>query len=633
MNEKTVVQRYLNACRDYPDFPIQIYREGKEVRTVTYGESLKSVSLLAAGLKSLGVTAGEKVTVCSDNRPEWLLFNFALLGIGGVDVPRGTDTSFEELNYIIGHSESRWAVFETKSLAEKFFTAFPETALNGVILFTGSEKASDTAVAQYLFSELLEKGKEQTSDAVAFFSEEAAKIGGDELACLIYTSGTTGCPKGVMLPHRSFIFQLERIYTDFIPCKPGHKNLCVLPIWHAFERTCEYIVATCGGALIYGKPAGPAILRDLAEFRPQWFGSVPRIWEGVYKGIYKNIKEGGAAKQALFNFFIAVSTEFKRFHHLLKGEYAWMKHPNRFADVLISFFPLICLAPFHYLGDLLVFSAIRKKLGGEMMACVSGGGSLPPYIDRFFMAAGITLLEGYGLTETGPILAVRKINHQIPGVVGEFLPDIEYKVIDEAGRQLPAGAKGRLLVRSPQVMDGYFKDPEKTAAVLKDGWFDTEDLVIVTYNKALKIIGRVKETIVLSGGENIEPKPIEDALCESAYIESVMLVGQDRRYLGALVVPAFEMLKERVKENGWGDSSSEDWTKHPEVRDFYSHLIREHISAAKGFRNCELIGSFVLLSKPFRVGVELTTTLKIRRNVVAEMYAEEIDSLYSEKTV
>ena len=448
------------------------------------------------------------------------------------------------------------------------------------------------------------------------------------MACIIYTSGTTGRPKGVLLPHRSFMFQLERIYTDFIPCRPGHKDLCVLPVWHAFERICEYIVATCGGALIYGKPVGPAILRDLAEFKPQWFGSVPRIWEGVYKGIFKTVKEGGILKQLIFRFFTAVGTNFKYFHHVLRGEYPWMKRPNRFADVLISFFPLLILAPFHYLGDLLVFSTIRKKLGGEMIACVSGGGALPAYIDRFFMAAGITLLEGYGLTETGPVLAVRKLNHQIPGVVGEFLPDIEYKAVDEAGNPVPPGEKGRLLVKSPQVMDGYYKDPEKTAAVLKDGWFDTEDLAVITYNHALKIIGRVKETIVLSGGENVGPEPIENALSASPFIETVMVVGQDRRYLGALIVPAFEVLGDYAREHGLNEVPAEDLIHAPEIEDLYNQILRETVSASKGFRSFESIGGFVLLEHPFRVGVELTTTLKMKRNVISEIYADQIDSIY-----
>lgn len=628
MNEKTVVQRYLTACRNYAQLPIQIYREKKAVFTVTYEESLKMTAAIAAGLDALGIGRGEKVTVYSDNRPEWLIFNFALSGIGGVDVPRGTDTPFEELRFIVEHSESSWIVFETKALAEKFFTACPDVSVKGIFLFSGEEKAENVALPQYTFSELKEKGSAAQSDAVAFFQTEAAKGESDDLACIIYTSGTTGRPKGVLLPHRSFIFQLERIYTDFIPCRPGHKDLCVLPIWHAFERICEYIVTTCGGALIYGKPIGPAILRDLAEFKPQWFGSVPRIWEGVYKGISKAVKEGGVFKQLIFRFFTAVGTNFKYFHHVLRGEYPWMKRPNRFADVLISFFPLLILAPFHYLGDLLVFSTIRKKLGGEMIACVSGGGSLPAYIDRFFMAAGITLLEGYGLTETGPVLAVRKLNHQIPGVVGEFLPDIEYKVVDEAGNSVPPGQKGRLLVKSPQVMDGYYKDPEKTAAVLKDGWFDTEDLVIVTYNRALKIIGRVKETIVLSGGENVEPEPIENALSASPFIETVMVVGQDRRYLGALIVPAFEVLGDYAREHGLNEVPAEDLIHAPEIEDLYNQILRETVSASKGFRSCENIGGFVLLEHPFRVGVELTTTLKMKRNAISEIYAEQIDSIY-----
>ena len=627
MNEKTVVQRYLTACREHPNLPVQIYREKKAVLTVTYEESLKTTAAVAAGLNALGIGRGEKVTVYSDNRPEWLIFNFALSGIGGVDVPRGTDTPFEELRFIAGHSESSWIAFETKTLAEKFFADCSDVPVKGIFIFSGSEKAENVSLPQYTFSELKEKGAAR-SDAPAFFQEEAAKGGSDDLACIIYTSGTTGRPKGVLLPHRSFMFQLERIYTDFIPCRPGHKDLCVLPVWHAFERICEYIVATCGGALIYGKPVGPAILRDLAEFKPQWFGSVPRIWEGVYKGIFKTVKEGGILKQLIFRFFTAVGTNFKYFHHVLRGEYPWMKRPNRFADVLISFFPLLILAPFHYLGDLLVFSTIRKKLGGEMIACVSGGGSLPAYIDRFFMAAGITLLEGYGLTETGPVLAVRKLNHQIPGVVGEFLPDIEYKVVDEAGNPVPPGEKGRLLVKSPQVMDGYYKDPEKTDAVLKDGWFDTEDLVVITYNHALKIIGRVKETIVLSGGENVGPEPIENALSASPFIESVMVVGQDRRYLGALIVPSFEALEDYAREHGLNEVPAEDLIHAPEIQDLYNRILRETVSVSKGFRSFESIGGFVLLEHPFRVGVELTTTLKMKRNAISEIYADQIESIY-----
>lgn len=264
-----------------------------------------------------------------------------------------------------------------------------------------------------------------------------------------------------------------------------------------------------------------------------------------------------------------------------------------------------------------------------MIACVSGGGSLPPYIDRFFMAAGISLLEGYGLTETAPVLAVRKLNNQIPGVVGEFLPDVEFKVVSDTGEELAPGVKGRLLVNSPQVMDGYYKDPEKTAEVLKDGWFDTGDLVIVTYNKALKIIGRAKETIVLSGGENVEPKPIEDALCESSFIEMVMLVGQDQRYLGALIVPALDALNEWAKTNGCSQLSTEELLQDSRVKELYGQLIKDKITPSNGFRGCETIGGFVLLSQTFQIGEELTTTLKMKRNVISEKYQKEIQSIYN----
>lgn len=627
MNEKTVVQRYLTACENYPQLPIQIYRENRQVITVSYEESLQKVASLASTLQKLGIRKGEKVTVCSDNRPEWLILNFALQGLGIVDVPRGTDTPMEELKYIVNHSESRWIAFETKSLADEFFKLNIEDEIKGIFILSGDQKSEEITIPQYLVSELFKK--EVSPQQVENFKTEAAKGELEDLACIIYTSGTTGRPKGVLLPNRSFMFQLERIYKDFIPCQAGHKDLCVLPIWHAFERTCEYIVATCGAALIYSKPIGPMILKDLAEFKPQWFGSVPRIWEGVYKGIKKNIRESSLIKRALFSFFVSVSTQYKYFYHIFEGSYPWLKKPNRIIDKVISICPLLFLAPFHFLGDLLVFKTIRKKLGGNMIACVSGGGSLPPYIDRFFMAAGISLLEGYGLTETAPVLAVRKLNNQIPGVVGEFLPDVEFKVVSDTGEELAPGVKGRLLVNSPQVMDGYYKDPEKTAEVLKDGWFDTGDLVIVTYNKALKIIGRAKETIVLSGGENVEPKPIEDALCESSFIEMVMLVGQDQRYLGALIVPALDALNEWAKTNGCSQLSTEELLQDSRVKELYGQLIKDKITPSNGFRGCETIGGFVLLSQTFQIGEELTTTLKMKRNVISEKYQKEIQSIYN----
>jgi long-chain acyl-CoA synthetase len=555
----------------------------------------------------------------------------AILGLGAVDVPRGSDSMPDEVAYILGHAECSVSFAEDRSQAEKILSrreALPD--LKMLILFDDSKALESSAVKdlQVLsFREIEEKGEAFYREHPDFFDSEVDKGSGSDLATLIYTSGTTGEPKGVMLTHRSFTFQIERIY-DYVGIKAGHRLLSVLPIWHSFERSVTYIILNIGAAIAYSKPIGSVMLPDMQKVRPQWLTSVPRIWEGILSAIYRNMKKEGGIKLVMFTFFVAVGEMHATFLNMFLGQLPDFTKRYKILDKIIALLPLILLTPFHLLGQALVFRKIKTILGGRFIAGISGGGALPQYVDRFFSGVGIKLLEGYGLTETGPILSVRNERHPVFGTIGPLLPDVEYRVVDAEDNILPPGHKGTLFVKSEQIMEGYYKRPDLTEQVLKDGWLNTGDVAIFTHSGELKILGRTKETIVLLGGENIEPVPIEDRLNASEAILQSMVVGQDQKFLAALIVPDMARLEEYAIANNISYVQSEELLTNPEIQEYMHNEIQKQVNTKNGFRHFECIYRFTMLPEAFEVGEELTTTLKIRRDVVYQKYHREIEELF-----
>jgi long-chain acyl-CoA synthetase len=302
----------------------------------------------------------------------------------------------------------------------------------------------------------------------------------------------------------------------------------------------------------------------------------------------------------------------------------------RILDFLLGIIPFILLFPLKALGNLLVFSKIKARLGGRFRFTVSGAGALPAYVDSFFGAAGVLLLEGYGLTETTPVVSVRLQDHPVARTIGPVLAEMQVKLLDtETGREVGPGKKGVIYLKGPNVMKGYYKRPDKTAEVLSaDGWLNTGDLGMITFKGELKIIGRTKETIVLLGGENVEPVPIEDTILESEYIDQVMVVGQDQKFLAALVVPNDEALERyaREKEIGWSDKT--DLMDNAQIMQRISDEINSRINAKRGFREFERVFRFKLLLKHFQVGVELSAKQSVKRNTIDEMYKKEIAGLF-----
>lgn len=627
---ESVPQRVKSRVDSYPGAIAQYYKDAQGTyRTKSYEALWSEAEALGSAFLEAGVGRGDHVGIIADNRHEWLVTDLALLSIGAIDVPRGTDATGDEVTYILGHADCRLVVTEGPSQAELLLARKSDLPKMETLLLYDStaairKKIEKAGLVHWEYNQLLESGNALPKES---FRKELAAGTPDEVATLIYTSGTTGEPKGVMLTHRSYIFQMDRIH-EILHLDETDIFLSVLPIWHSFERAVGYLVLNFAAAIAYSKPIGQVMLEDMAKVRPTWMTSVPRIWEGVRAAVYRNARKESAVKQAMFHFFVGVGESHAHFSNMMLGRLPAFRRRYRALDIGMSLIPLIVLTPFKLLGSLLVFSKLRARLGGRFVAGVSGGGALPVYVDRFFQAAGIKLLEGYGLTESGPVLAVRLQDHPVSGTVGPLLPDVEHRVLDESGTAVPPGHKGVLHVRSEQIMEGYYKKPEATAEVLRDGWLNTGDLVVFTHNGEFTIIGREKDTIVLLGGENVEPGPIEESLVQSDLIEQAMVVGQDQKFLGALIVPNRERLEEFARETGVDYVEYEELLEAQPVNQRMREEIEGLINGKNGFKLYERIYRFALLATPFEVGRELTNTLKIRRTVAAQMHHRRIENLF-----
>lgn len=590
---------------------------------------------LAAGLLELGALRGDHVGLISDNRQEWLVTDMAVLSLGAADVPRGCDSTDREIAYILGFSECKITFAENEKQAEKILSHKGELPLLGTLILYEpySEKLTQQTKAQGVrllsYQEVISLGKERRVREPEEIDREIDKGQRDDLATIIFTSGTTGEPKGVMLSHGNFLHQLPTLPL-VVNVQPGDVWLSVLPVWHSFERIMQYVAPSLYSGIAYSKPVGAIMLADFQAVHPQWMASVPRIWESLRDGVYRNIKQQGPVKKVLFDFFVAVGKLHAEFRNLVFGLVPNFHGRIRALDTLVGLVPWLALTPLKALGSLLIFNKIKQKLGGRFRAGVSGGGALPTQVDTFFSSIGILLLEGYGLTETAPVVAVRRYTKPRPGCVGQLVLDTEVKIVDEEGRTLPPGHKGLVMVRGGQVMKGYYKKPELTAKVLSsDGWLNTGDLGMMTHDGELKITGRAKDTIVLRGGENVEPAPIEEKIRESEWVLQCMVVGQDQKYLGALIVPQQEAVMAFAQENNIPILDYETLIQQPEINELVANDVADLVGPHNGFKPFERIFKFKLIPKPFEVGVELSHKQEVMRHRVVEIYAKEVAELFS----
>ena len=633
--QNTLPKLLREISEKYPDSTAQFSKDkNKEFQPTSYKDFFFEVQCFGAGLLNLGVKRGDHVGLISENRKEWLIADMGTLSIGAADIPRGCDSNSDEISYILSFSESRITIMENSAQLKKIAQRIKDMPLlkNIIILDSAIKKEEITSDLQSLkihtFHDIMEQGKTELAKNPDLVLIEISKGEENDLATIIFTSGTTGTPKGVMLSHNNFLHQIRGI-PFLLELNQSDKWLCVLPVWHSFERIMQYIALAVGSALCYSKPVGSIFLADFAAIKPTWMASVPRIWEAVMSGVYKKVNAAGGIKKALFLFFVAVGKNFSLFRNMIYGLRPEYKKRSRILEIALAILPYTLLFPLKKLGDILVFKNIISNLGGNFVAGISGGGALPAAVDNFFSAAGILVLEGYGLTEAAPVLGVRQQNHPVPGTVGPVFPGTEVKILDENGQILPPGKKGLVLARGPQIMLGYYKLEEQTKKVIdEEGWLNTGDLGMLTINNELTILGRAKDTIVLLGGENIEPSPIEEKLTESLFIDKAVLLGQDKKYLAALIIPDLESLENYARENSISYMNREDLVETPEIHEMMNGIIQEQINTKTGFKAFERIFKFRILPEDFEVGKELSAKQEIKRHVINKIYAKEIENLF-----
>lgn len=640
MNDITLPKLLQKIAKKYPDIAAQYSKnEQGNFISLSYSQVFDRVLNFAGGLLSLGISRGDRVGLIADNRKEWYHASMGIMAIGACDVPRGCDATEQDLIRILSFAECTTTVIENREQFIKILKNQPQFPLLKTIIVIDPIDMQDEELKAkgnishfdiYSYDKIIEQGityRKEHPDVV----EQELEIGRDtEVATIIFTSGTTGEPKGVMLTHKNFIVQLDDLKTRVI-LYPGEKAIVVLPVWHSFERLCEYVILASAAGMVYSKPVGSILLADIAKTNPALFPSVPRIWESVYTGVFKTMKQAGGIKQKLFNFFVAVGLFYAHHARNLTGQNPHFVPYTKITRPIISFIPYILSAPLYALGNALVFKKIRTKLGTGFRQGVSGGGALPPNIDAFFWAIGVSVTEGYGLTETAPVVSVRPLGRPVFGTIGKPLSCTTVKIVDDDGKELPVGQLGTVMIRGTSVMKGYYKRQDLTDAVIdKDGWFDSGDLGLKTFDGELILRGRKKDTIVLRGGENIEPVPIEMKLQESPFISQAVVIGQDQRFLGALIVADETEVKGYAAEQGIAADSLPELLEKPEIKKLFERQIASLINHENGFKLFERINRFELLAKPFEPGVELSAKQDVMRYKITALYGKQIDALFAD---
>ncbi len=555
-----------------------------------------------------------------------------LLCLGANDAPRGCDVTTKILFHILSITESRTVILENSPQLEKLLEIRKELPLLKQIIMIdpAANELLREASAYYRilnYSDLMKEGQKLVEADPERIEREIAQGEGKDTATIIFTSGTTGVPKGVVLSHSSYLYQANAM-TESIPLDYSDIWLTILPVWHSFERSIQYLSTLNGTCLAYSKPVGKTLLMDMQTVKPTLMTAVPRLWESLYAGILRNVKAKGEKTERLFRFFLSHAIRDEHFACILEDRYPDYTGKSMAAAKMGAFLGRLLTRPLRSLGDKLLFIKIREKMFSALKAGISGGGALQKDVDHFFAGIGVKILEGYGLTESGPDVCVRKLEHPVMNSLGVAFTGTDVKTLDDKGNETPPGVRGLLFLRGPQVMDGYFKNPELTASVLDgEGWLNTGDIAVLSRRGEISIVGRAKDTIVLLGGENVEPLPLESMLKESPYIDHAVVLGQDRKYLSALIVPNFDNLEDYAKKNNLIYENRTHLGSVPELRELINKEIADLVCPANGFAGFERIYQFSILKNHFEVGRELSSKMEILRPVVYDMYKEEIEAL------
>ncbi|MEW5877838.1 MAG: long-chain fatty acid--CoA ligase [Acidobacteriota bacterium] len=580
---KTLQDLFFYVVGNFPPRKVLLrIKEGRGWREVTVKEFEKAVRELAQKLLALGIRPGDRVAIFSENRPEWHIVDFACQLIGAVDVPLYATLPAPHVRYIIQDAGARLLFVSGKERAQVAL----EAASGLDVQVVGIDPDLAPGLRSIADLPLPPKRKQK----------EFPVIGEEDLATLIYTSGTTGEPKGVMLTHRNLISQVNAVRPLF-PITDKDISMSFLPLSHSYERTVDYVFLQYGVQINYVESI-EKVPMQLTEIRPTIMVSVPRLYERSYIKILSKIQQEGGAKRRLFQWALSVGRKVK--------EAEWRgEKPSAF------------LRGQYAVAKARIFSKVLERLGGRLRFTVSGGAPLSREVGEFFDIVGLPILQGYGLTESSPVISVNRLDANRIGSAGQVLPGVEVRIAED----------GEILARGPNIMKGYWNKPEATAeAIDKEGFLHTGDVGYIDADGYLFITDRKKDIIVTSGGKNVAPQPIEGKLGATAYIAQAVVIGDRYPYLTALIVPNFENLETYFAEKGIKGLSREEMAAHPDTEALVAEAVKKvNLELASH----ERIRRFSLLPREFSLEAgELTPTMKVRRRVVAERYRDVIEAMY-----
>ena len=588
---------FKDTARRLPAKKAYLFKENGKYRAITWAQAAAKVDAIAAALLARGLKPGDKIAILSENRPEWTWVDLAAQTIGAVVVPIYTSLTPPEIRYILQDSGARMAAVSTKALFKKI--AAVQSSLPLLHTLIGFEPSLTLSQDEITIPLILLKELEKPPSIEADLEKGLAALKGDAVASIIYTSGTTGIPKGVMLTHSNFIHNAAACRKAF-RMDESDIHLSFLPLSHVFERTVgHYLMIYIGATVAYAENLD-TVPQDILAVRPTFLLGVPRFYEKIKEKVLETVSRAGSFKKGLF---------------------FWAKDIGaRKRTALSDKRPLgVFFAVERRLAHWLAYRKFQERLGGRLRFCISGGAPLAKEVAEFFYDLGVMVYEGYGLTETSPVITVNREDKFKFGTVGSPLEGVEVKIADE----------GEIATKSPSVMKGYYNKEEETKAVLRADWFYTGDLGMFDKEGFLVITGRKKELIVTSGGKKVAPRPIEETLERDSFILRCVLFGEARRFITALVVPSKEAVIGYAREGKIAYDRYADLLKNPLIYAMLDRRIQELTKDLAGF---EKIKYFVLLENDFAQDADvLTPTLKIKREAVFARYQNELLPLYEKE--
>ncbi|HLS09153.1 long-chain fatty acid--CoA ligase [Lentibacillus sp.] len=601
MKPNNLVEMLDRTVKTFPQKGALMWKEDGVYQSITYGALWNRIYNAASGLAHLGMAENDKIAILSNSNPMWGITDFAAASIGAVTVPVYPTLPAEQVAYILKNADVRAAVVENEEQRQKIKASDAEIEW---IMTMYPEKDFSPADGELTFTQLEAIGEEY---GIPDWEEKWRAIDRDQVSTIIHTSGTTGKPNGVMLSHGNFLSNVEAVQFWLIELLPDDLALSYLPLSHVFERMAGHYTPLSVGVTIAYAESIHTIQDNLKEIRPTVLTSVPRLFEKVYAKVREEIDNGTIVKQKVFNWAVDIGLErYERYlqspiNELILGE-AMPKELRRKWKI----------------ADRLVYQKVKSELGGRIRGMVSGGGTLNPDIAKFFWAIDLPILEGYGLTETSPVITTNPMVRAKAGTVGKVMPNLDVRIADD----------GEVLVRGPSVMKGYYNNEEATDRIFDGDWLQTGDIGELDEDGYLKIIDRKKRILVLSTGKNVAPQLIENAINESSYIEQTLVIGDQRKYIICLVNPDYENLLPWAKRNGIRSESPEDICRHKIVKDLIEKEVESH---TKSFANFEKPKKVVIIGEEWTVeGGELTPKLSMRVKVIEKKYKQLIEETYAE---